>query len=332
MKKIKLGVLCVDVKDKSNIFSFTSNCAFHILNELKKYDDIEIVKHYVSSTSDTKELWLKDLSKVDHLFGINLRQWSYYPSDKVAIIKSKIKGKLFQFYDSGSRREPTDINFSFLDQGIIKNKTYEDVYVGWSADPDTFYINKSKDDKTLNILIDHSHFSANKTEGYEMSDEIATQCNMFANSTQMLEIFNRNNNTTFTSVKVRRLVSGGVEDLDLTNKVNLNYSHTSVGQQHLADEYAKAHIFIATHKESLGMCILESAMSGCFVISPKGFIKEHQVLQHVNNYTFKTNIEWQNIVNAINPTENRDNVVHWSWERSVNIMYNTIKRYDNEIN
>ena len=260
MKKIKLGVLCVDVKDKSDIFSFTSNCAYHILNEIKKYDDIEIVKHYVSSTSDTKELWLKDFSKVDHLFGINLRQWSYYPSDKVAIIKSKIKGKLFQFYDSGSRREPTDINFSFLDQGIIKNKTYEDVYVGWSADPDTFYINKSKDDKTLNILIDHSHFSANKTEGYEMSDEIATQCNRFANSTQMLE------------------------------------------------------------------------MSGCFVISPKGFIKERQVLQHVNNYTFNTSIEWQNIVNVINPTENRDKVVHWSWERSVNIMYNTIKRYDNEIN
>jgi hypothetical protein len=39
-----------------------------------------------------------------------------------------------------------------------------------------------------------------------------------------------------------------------------------------------------------------------------------------------------NIVDAIMPIENRNKVVHWSWKRSVNIMYNTIKRYDNEIN
>jgi hypothetical protein len=44
MKKIKIGVLCVDVKAKADIYSFTSNCAFHILNELKKHEDIEIVK------------------------------------------------------------------------------------------------------------------------------------------------------------------------------------------------------------------------------------------------------------------------------------------------
>ena len=194
MKIIKLGVLCLDVKSKNNIFNFSSNCGFHILNELKKYDDVKIVKHYVSNTPDTKKLWTKDLSDVDHLFGINLRQWSWYPNDKINIIKSKIKGKLFQFYDSGSRSELTDVNFSFLDQGIIKNKTYEDVYVGWSADPNTFYINKSKNDKTLNILIDHSHFGSKCTNGFEMSDEIATQCNMFCNNPNILKIFNKNNN------------------------------------------------------------------------------------------------------------------------------------------
>lgn len=331
MKKIRLGILSPLIKSKTDIHSFASNAAFNVLRELKKYDDIEIVKHFVYQSKEVKNIHNLDLSGIDHLYGIVLRQWSWIPQDKVKLVKSKIKGKLFQYYDSGNRPEPTDVNFSFLNQDIVKREGYEDVYVGWAADPEVFHINKSKEDEVLRILIDHSHFSS-KSNKNDRSDEIAKMCYEFSKNENMIQLFNKINQTNFKKVCVNRLVSGGIEEVDITKKVNLNYSHNSVNQLSLAKEYAKAHIFIPTHKESLGLCILEAAMSGCFIISPKGFIKKDKVLNKVNHIEFDRHINWDSPDMLINPLENRNRVIKWTWERTVKIMYNTIKRYDKKLN
>lgn len=323
MKKYKIAIMSPIVNTRNDIYSFTTNVAFNILNELKKYEDIEIVKYIKSGSYEAKNIYNADLNGAEHVLSLVLRQWSYFNNEDIQKLKSKIRGKLFQYYDSGSRRELTDINFTLLEQGMSKN----DVYMGWSADPNIFNINKCKDDEELYILIDHPHFST-KDPSLDMSDSIANDCYKLINNRKLLKEFNKNNNTSFKKVKVKRLVSGGIEDLDINKKINNDYSHSSVSQKDLAQEYAKAHIFIPTHKESMGLCILEAAMSGCFIISPKDFIKQ-TCLDKVNYYKFINNIDWLEIKNSINPIENRNKVLKWDWQRSVKIIYNTIKKYSN---
>jgi len=307
-------------KEQSDIGNFTAMMSVNIIKHLEAHPEIEIVKRIPSASPEEGQLSTMDLNGATHIFGIVLRFWSYFP-DKVLAIKKRIPGELFQFYDTGKRPgiERYVKNFTLLDWAFDPQR---DIHIGWAANPEVFHINKTKRDETLRILIDHPLWA----KGADRTDDISQQCLEFKNNPALLEKINAECGTNFKNVSCRRLVSGGIEDVT-SEKVNGKFNKHCVSQDELAKEYAKAHIFFMSHGESLGMCVLEAAMSGCMVCSPEGFIKD-VVLNFTNHSVFGPKIDWISACKGINPIENRKKVEHWTWEASVDKIAKALIKFD----
>ena len=319
-KEIELKILTLSystIPEKlSNISNFSGVAAYYLNRELSNHN-IEhthfIVATDIRAKSEKEQVAYFNkipITDVDHIVAMGIRFFSEYNPKCTQLLKKKIKGLVTGTVEN-EREEPTDIMFTF--NRVVSKKA---IYIGWGADPQLCYPDKLDD--TLHILIDHSNYNKNRPD---LSDCIAKQVQSLIDSKQYTKLFKH--------IKVRRFVdryeSGvGVEDFD--SKHNVKYSYTRRGLSYVdaCAEYRKAHIFIVTHPESLGLSVLESAMSGALVVSPEYFIKSEKI-NDVRHVLFKTKINWKVVLKQISVKKSVKKVKYLTWEKSFRTLIDTLK-------
>lgn len=229
----------------------------------------------------------------DHIVALGVRHFSKIPKSVGTRISLEIDGLLCQIHDGSLLDDfPCDLNFNIRDDAwrYAANENNRLVrhlkrnwHIGWAADPDIFFPQQSVSG-TFKVFVDHSTFVANSPDSTlnilmalkELRDNYFLKAGCFLG-------FNR--------LEVKTLNDFGVVDVDLDDICVRPYNRTSISMDSLAKELRESHLFFVTHFESVGMCVIESAMAGSFVYCPLGAINEDR-LRTINHQVFKNVIDW----------------------------------------
>lgn len=292
---MKLLVVGPDIQDIRRVKNFTGIYAFYLMRELRARG-VELV--FVKGKPPDPLKYLADIDGqgCDHALVLGLRWFTHNPVGCAAILKTKVKGAVTQLHDGLIHEYLTpfmaniDCTFTFRDDSArTKNweryaKTY--CYIGWAADPDYLYPEQSSSE--LRILIDHPYYKDGQPD---ITEALTVDTTMFAHTGAW--------QTHFKSVKVRRLINGGAEDVTINDAPLKKFERVHVPFPDIASEYRKTHVYVATHKESVGLTCLELAYCGALIVAPQGMLYQDR-LDTVRHLQFEgVRVPWGKILPMI---------------------------------
>jgi hypothetical protein len=124
----------------------------------------------------------------------------------------------------------------------------------------------------------------------------------------------------FASVRVRRLINGGAEDVNITDPIVRKFDRKHVPFEDIAREYRKTTVYLVTHKESVGLTCLELAYCGALVVASKGLIYQDR-LDTVRHVLYEgVRAPWSTIIDQINIMESSVFAYQQSWDKVADRM------------
>ena len=161
-----------------------------------------------------------------------------------------------------------------------------------------------KNNDILEVLIDHSYYSqGNENSDIEYSSKILNKTAEFFKSYKKQFI-------------LRRFISNGIEEIDINKPIKSDlYNRIGLPYDEACEIYNKSHVFVVTHKESLGYSVIECAMAGALIVSFGNFINKNY-LNNFHNIIFD-NIEdfnWDTIIENIDVQKSRKMAEKFTWD------------------
>jgi hypothetical protein len=149
--------------------------------------------------------------------------------------------------------------------------------IGWAADDALFYP-RQNDDAPLRVLVDHRLYH----DGVDHTEETIRA----ALSLRL----------TGVAVSVRHVVDGGCIDVQVPEQGRQKFTRKHVPVTKWAEELGSAHVFMSTHHESVGLCVLEAAVSGAVPLVRAGHISPVllRTVPHIE-YEDPRHIPWQRV-------------------------------------
>lgn len=304
-----------EIQEKRDIRNFNGVWSYYLLKEMRNLGVEFGTSPMLSMGRETKEQMIAhyktlDIEQYDHVVALGLRYFDYIYRECGEILRHRVRGALAQLYDGSLLdRPPVDLTLTFRNDDHLwpigsPNSRYErhtqhNKYIGWAADSEA--LTPCQDPDELRILVDHTGFNI---KDLDLSLHIMTNIREFVRSGIWM--------SKFKSVRVRRLIDQSVEECDLENICIQPYQRRAIPYIDACAEYSKAHLFFVTHKESVGLTVLESAMSGALPIVPKGYIPQDR-LDTVRHLIFENNIPWKDVINHINVEASRHKALANSW-------------------
>jgi hypothetical protein len=194
--------------------------------------------------------------------------------------------KLCQFSDYPISESLADITFStkVVEFGSASH------HIGWGADPELF-VPSSKD--PLSIFIDHTHYVPGEYDNTLWILDQVKKLNV------PHTIYRIGNNSVILDGH------GPIEVFDRKGLPNKVYREL----------LSKSSIFFPTHRESVGLSVLEAAMSGCLIVSKYGFIYRDllETVHHLE-YDQKTDLDWDQILSKVDSEKSREMALKCSWD------------------
>jgi hypothetical protein len=217
-------------------------------------------------------------------------------------LRQKIKGKITQIHDGGLFGTPADLTFTHRRDGYFDDLVAyqkQNCYVGWAADAEQLV--PMQDAETLRILVDHPMYKP----GFPDSTlSILVDIQKFVRS----DIWHGK----FKRVSVRAIVDGGVMPVNIDNISVHPYARVHVPFERIKEEYCRAHLFFPTHKESVGLTALETAMAGALVVTATDMIPADR-LATIRHFKYRREIPWADVLEKIDPTKSREKASQNSW-------------------
>jgi hypothetical protein len=240
---------------------------------------------------------LNNMPHGDHI--ISVEQRGFYNRKRIQFlmsgIRKKIAGKITTICDNNQI-----VGFEDMVYYAVPDKERKgSKYVGWAADPQMCY--PEQNPNTIRILIDHSYYGS-PDKNPDRSEDIIRQTIAFAKNYKEKPLL------------VRRFICGGVETLSLDNPKFEIYNRNGLYYPDACAEYRKSDIFIVTHAESMGLSVLESAMSGALILSPKSFIRK-SLLEPLHHIEFSKEIPWDQVKNSLDANRSFKNASKFSWQK-----------------
>lgn len=324
---MKILILCPGIipKNRNEISSFYSLCNYYIPRSLKKISTCDTL-----AIPEPEEIFHEDIKRIfatynfndyDAIISLGLRYFSIIPANITSILRERYKGIICQYYDGARiKKDPVDITFtmkndyfsSWIKHWYVFNKG-KNICIGWGADPSLNYPNQESNE--LRILVDHPNYAKNNL--LDKSVEILNSVNTLQKSNLW--------KNKYKSLKVRRFTSNEVIDHDFNSTSPEKYIPSQIPYKRICVEHCKSHIFLVTHPESLGLVVLETALAGALVVTPKGFISRDR-LKTIRHYEYDKNINWAKVLEMINIKESRSSALKNSWDNvAKNIVDGLIK-------
>lgn len=233
----------------------------------------------------------------EHIIGMS-RHFSRIPAECARMLRDVVSGSVTQIHDGPLADQPVDTTFSIRND---PNKFMRQcTYVGWAADPVVLF--PMQDPKTLRVLIDHRLYRA----GEDATDHVTQQAIDFKRSGKWRD-------HGYEDMIIRRFEDGGVVTIE-NDVASKPFTREHVPFIEIVDEYRKAHIFIVTHHESLGLSVLESAMCGALVLSPQSFITADRLATvRAIEISRAGDIWWGDVLDAIDVKASRLQAQENNW-------------------
>jgi hypothetical protein len=322
---MKLLILCPGkiAASPDEISCFTDVLNHYLPLRLSCVTDATTMSIPDSDTEQLKKLFSTvAVDQYDAILTLGLRFYSKISPETTALLRDRFDGLFCQVHD-GSRldHDPVDITFTFKndDERLSKNagwyarhKPFNE-YMGWASDPD---INvPAQDPKNLRILVDHTNYGDNAVD---MTAKVLTEIQRFAESNLW--------KYKFDSISVRRFDSGRVVDVDLNCLQPVaRYDRTTIPFSEITKEHGAAHIFCATHPESVGLVVLETAMAGALPVVPRGFIPKDR-LKTIRCVEWDHRVNWKIVLAKLNINKSRSVALANTWDAVAERIVQTLTR------
>jgi hypothetical protein len=291
---MKLLIIGPDIQDLSKVKNFTGVQAYYLMRELRA-SGVELVFANGKHPRPLEYLAEVDTQGADHVLALGLRWFTHQPEGCAAILKQRVPGAVTQLHDGvvhsylAGHMEGVDCTFMFRDDSTrLKNwERYAEKnhYIGWAADGGLLF--PAQNERQLCILIDHLYYKQGQPD---LTDAVTADVMAFANSDEW--------RGRWHSVRVRRLVNGGAEDVIDTAPIK-PFERRHIPFPEIAREYRKAHLYMVTHKESVGLTCLELAYCGALPVVPEGLIYKDRLetFRHVEYSGFPA--PWSEVLSSI---------------------------------
>ena len=278
---MKLLVVGPDIQDLRRVKNFTGVQAFYLCRELRRRG-VGLV--FVDNKNPDPLRYLADVDGqgCDHVLALGLRWFTHQPVGCATILATKVPGKVTQIHDGlvhehlAEHMKGVDCTFMFRDDSsrVRDWERYDKTnhFIGWAADPELFY--PRQDGSELRILIDHPYY---KSGTPDFTEGVTADALMFAHSSVWKD-------SKFKSVRIRRLINGGAEDVTFKDPLVRTFDRQHVPLADIANEYRKTTVYLATHKELVGLTCLELAMCGALVVVRDGLVYQDRLntIRHVS--------------------------------------------------
>ncbi len=293
-----------EITDRAAIRNFSGVWSYYLAEEFKRRG---VAFRFDPGSDDPAYYDTLDLTGIHHTIGFN-RYWSRIPRECAETMQRRLPGAVCQIYDRNRKHDPVDITFTLCND---QRKTRpRNVHIGWAADKE---LCKPGQGEALGVLIDHPNYG-DLTTRKDCSSAIIADVAAFVRS----DVWR----SRWPSVRVRRLVDGGVEDVNLNDTTVATYTRTPAPFEVVCAEYAQAHIFMPTHPESAGLSVLETAMCGALTVAPHKFINT-ELLETVRHLTYAETVPWQDVLDLIDVQASRAKAIENSWP----VVANNILRW-----
>jgi len=326
-----MNLLIFTVENENEKFeelnSFSEIFSYHLKLEFEKREELNITFDNIPlRIQKTKVVEIEEYfktipnQKYDHIIAFGVASFRNLPKNTYKILKPKLKsnGKICHICDHNIPNHGNwDITFT---QGFAGAESADNIYVNWAADA-TGIIN-NQDDNILRIFIDHPHYVQQYMKD-DYTNKILLRLKELHDSADYGKVYNE--------IVIYRLINNGVETVnvgdikkDIFNITPQQYNRVSITYDELIKLLSKTHIFIPTHKESLGLTVLEAAMSGNLILCQQGHILQDRLDTIVYKYVnFDKPLNWINVLNDISPEKCRNKAANNNFTELVNnmIMY-----------
>ena len=313
---MRIMLIGKEIKSQNDIKCFSDMWAYHLPKNLQA-NGVEIAYFSRLSNSENAMQWgerlVSSAKGFEAILATGVRYFTTIPLDVCKYIRDKFPGIVSQVYDASMLDNPhVDLTLTIKDStemyrhypDRMKRHHSHNKCIGWAADHEVFTPKKGE---KLRIFIDHPIFDCSASD--------------FTLTAMM------NLHQLKVPFEARTLTDEGIVDIDTDNIVVKEYKRTPVPSAVFANELNEAHIFVCTHKESLGQTVIEAAMAGCFVLTPPNSIPEDRI-KLVNHDTFNGEINWDNALRNINPEKNRTLALQHTWDAVAKRTIQAISSYD----
>ncbi|MDR6434674.1 hypothetical protein [Brucella pseudogrignonensis] len=314
-------------EEQKNIRNFEGLMSHYIIRALRN-KGVELsfvdVSNCLFMSDNEVEVFFReaDLKNSEHIIALGLRFFDKISPICLRILRERHSGTICQFYDGGILNGPAvDATFTFRDDSWryplnSPNNRHErfhnsNFYVGWAADSMLFSSNQNDD--VLRVLVDHTSYD---DSGWDISVFILQSLRTMVQSNVWKK--------RFKGVQIRQIVEGGVRDVDLNNICITAYGMNKIPIKKIAEEYSKSHLFMVTHKESLGISALEAAVAGGLPVIPAGFIPLDRT-KTFRNFEYSEKINWEMVINCIDCKKSRSMSIDNSWNKLVDNVVSLLK-------
>ena len=296
---------------RDKIQCFTDVINYYLPAAIKLHVEADVVKIPSSDTAELQHIFSSiNVDNYNAIVTLGLRFYSKISSTTTCLLRDRFSGLFCQTYD-GSRLDidPVDITFTFKNDDLrmqanpnwYKRHKLTNEYIGWAADPE---LNSPAQDLTdLRILVDHTNYGDNTTDN---TLDVILQIKNLIDSNIWREYYK--------TISVRRFDSGKVVDVDFTNLQIEKYDRSPIPFTEITKEHGKAHIFMVTHPESVGLVVLETSLAGALTVTPNQYIPDDR-LETIRHYKYDKTIDWQAVLKLINPKLSREIALVNTWDR-----------------
>jgi len=311
---MKLLIVGPDMRDIRKVKNFTGVYAFYLMRELRKRG---IEMRFVDGKHKDPLKYLADVdaSGCDHALALGLRWFTHQPVGCAGILKTKVKGAVTQLHDGlvhgylGEHMVHVDCTFTFRDDST-RTRDWDRYaprycFIGWAADPEYLYPDQKPQE--LRILLDHPYYKSGQPD---ITEAVTVDATVFAHTYTMPK----------SPIIVRRLINGGAEDVTIDDPPLKIFERQHIPFEDIAREYRRTHVYMVTHKESVGLTCLELAMCGALVVAPKGMIYQDRLdtMRHI--IYERTPAPWSDILKSLNPVASATLAREQRWERVADRM------------
>ena len=232
---------------------------------------------------------------IDHALGFS-RHFSRIPAVCADIMRKAVSGCVAQVHDCPLASHSTDVTFSIAHPGKFQEGHH---HIGWAADDVLLTPKQSREE--LRILIDHPLYH----EGMDTTASITDQALAYVESGAWRGV-------GFKMATVRRLCDGGVMTVERGGKPPA-FNREHIPFKELLPEYNVSHLFLPTHRESLGLTVLETAMAGALPVCAEGYIRP-DLLSSIRALTYKgPTVPWDEAVRAFDAKASRAAAIKNNW-------------------
>jgi hypothetical protein len=280
-KPMKILAIGNEINSPSQITSFSGVYTYYLRRELAgRGIGIKFSKR--PDKTDAERYYSKLEIDFDHVIAFGSRHFNRLPGKIARDVSKRIRGAVCQFNDSPLRDSNADLTFVCKGAADAKNKV-----IGWAADPELCLPRQSRD--VLHILIDHRDYVEGRGDIF---DAVVNDAESFKES----ELWRRQ----FKSVEIATLGSP---------KHN---PRERMPFDELCAEYSKAHLFLLTHPESVGLSVIESAMAGALAVVPNGFM-DKGLVNSVRRIEYNRAIPWPLVMKKIDLEASRGRAMKQTW-------------------